>query len=153
MNCLRCDKETKNPKYCSKSCAALTNNARKDIKRRTVEGQCFTCKSPNQSSRKYCKECWIKNGISLGDMTLQQAIYTKHHKSSAFGLVRSRARIVAKSLNWNSCSNCSYDKHIEIAHIKPISSFPLDTMISVINDPSNLLALCPNCHWEFDHKK
>jgi hypothetical protein len=34
---------------------------------------------------------------------------------------------------------------------EPISSFADDTPIDVINAPDNLLALCPNCHWEFDH--
>jgi predicted HNH restriction endonuclease len=24
-------------------------------------------------------------------------------------------------------------------------------MISEINKPENLIILCPNCHWEFDH--
>ena len=25
-------------------------------------------------------------------------------------------------------------------------------MVSTINDPSNILILCPNCHWEHDRK-
>ena len=45
----------------------------------------------------------------------------------------------------------NYDKHIEIAHIKAIKDFDPDTRLSQINDVSNLLPLCPNCHWEFDH--
>ena len=24
-------------------------------------------------------------------------------------------------------------------------------MLSKINDPKNLLPLCPNCHWEYDN--
>jgi hypothetical protein len=31
------------------------------------------------------------------------------------------------------------------------TSFPLDTPISVVNSLDNLVGLCPNCHWEFDH--
>jgi 5-methylcytosine-specific restriction endonuclease McrA len=49
------------------------------------------------------------------------------------------------------CRNCGYDKHVEICHIRSISSFPDDIPIPVVNDLSNLVALCPNCHWEFDH--
>jgi len=49
------------------------------------------------------------------------------------------------------CSNCGYDKHVEICHIRALNSFPDDTPIATINDLSNLVALCPNCHWEFDH--
>lgn len=44
-----------------------------------------------------------------------------------------------------------YDKHIEIAHIKAVSDFSDDSLISEINDKNNLVALCPNHHWEFDN--
>ncbi|MEP7292863.1 MAG: HNH endonuclease [Chloroflexota bacterium] len=49
------------------------------------------------------------------------------------------------------CVNCGYDRHAEICHVKPISSFPNDAPVAVINDLANLVALCPNCHWELDH--
>ena len=51
----------------------------------------------------------------------------------------------------NECSNCGYDKHVEIAHIKAVSDFSEEILVTIINDPSNLIALCPNCHWEFDN--
>ena len=41
---------------------------------------------------------------------------------------------------------------IEVCHIKPIRQFSEDTLLSVINDKTNLLLLCPNCHWEYDNK-
>lgn len=49
------------------------------------------------------------------------------------------------------CVNCDYFKHAEVCHIKSIQDFVKDTPISVINSLENLVALCPNCHWEFDH--
>ena len=52
-----------------------------------------------------------------------------------------------------SCEQCGYDKHVEVCHIKPIQSFPSQTAIDIINDISNLIVLCPNCHWEFDNIK
>ena len=86
------------------------------------------------------------------DKTLRDAIYEKHHKSSAFALVRSRARTKMKQAGLlYCCMNCGYDKHVEVCHITPISAFSEDTMISEINSEENLMALCPNCHWEFDH--
>lgn len=45
---------------------------------------------------------------------------------------------------------CEYSKHIDICHIKDISSFPDETLIKEINNLNNLLALCKNHHWEFD---
>jgi hypothetical protein len=85
-------------------------------------------------------------------MTLGEATYTRGHKSSAFCFVRSRARVSEKFCNSSCCERCGYTKHIECCHIKPISSFSIDTMISEINKPENLIILCPNCHWEFDHQ-
>jgi predicted HNH restriction endonuclease len=49
------------------------------------------------------------------------------------------------------CAQCGYDKHIEVSHKRPLASFPGDTPISVVNSLDNLVGLCPNCHWEFDH--
>ena len=38
-----------------------------------------------------------------------------------------------------------------MAHIKAVSDFNDDTLISEINDIDNLIALCPNHHWEYDN--
>ncbi len=139
-----------------KSCSAIYNN-KKHVKR--------------QPKKRFCRECKVKlpiirktttNGIPyiakrlLCDtcrkpkaMTLREAMYINLHKSSAFALVRARAR--SKMAGITICTKCGYSKHVEVCHIKHISSFPLDTLISDINANNNLLVLCPNCHWEFDH--
>lgn len=49
------------------------------------------------------------------------------------------------------CSNCGYSKHIQLCHIKPIKDFSDDTLLKDVNSPDNIIQLCPNCHWEFDH--
>ena len=49
------------------------------------------------------------------------------------------------------CIICGYNKHVEIAHIKAVSDFDDSVKIKEINDISNLMALCPNHHWEYDH--
>lgn len=146
--CMSCKKETKNPKFCSKSCAAKVNN--KKVPKRKPEGTCDSCKVTIKSSRKYCKKCFIEN-CSAKDMTLKEAIYDTGHRSSAFSLVRARARLTDKMKNSKFCKNCGYNKHIEVCHIKSISSFSENTLLSIINHEENLIALCPNCHWEFDH--
>lgn len=40
---------------------------------------------------------------------------------------------------------------VEICHINGVAGFPDTATIDEINSPSNLIALCPNCHWEFDN--
>lgn len=158
VKCLNCNKKfekrnadikTSPRHYCSRSCSAIKNNQNpnRNIKRKTK--QCIICQALIYHSRKKCPRC-IENFVAP-DYTLQEATYVQSHRSSAFALVRSRARIVAKQLGFNKCNHCGYAKHIEIAHIKPVHTFDLNTKLSIINDPTNIIALCPNCHWEFDH--
>lgn len=150
MECPTCKKQHNNPKFCSRSCAAKFTNR---TPKRKLTNTCKDCSIKIRSSRARCTSCnqkW-RDANLFQDMTLKEAIYEKHHKSSAFALVRSRARQVAKKLGLDTCQNCGYNKHVEIAHIKPISSFSEEIMLSVINSPDNIMALCPNCHWEFDH--
>lgn len=142
MNCELCNKETSNPKYCSKRCSAISTN--KKYPKRTKTLKCRKCDNLRDGNSFYCKDHRVK----LFKQTLSEVIYKFHHKSSAFALVRNRARSVCKR---KFCENCGYDKHVEICHIKAISKFPSDTLVSEINSSSNLLALCPNCHWEFDN--
>jgi hypothetical protein len=87
----------------------------------------------------------------MKDMTLSEAIYDKHHRSSALSLDPDKSKINRKKLGLDTCEKCGYDKHVEIAHKRGISTFGGDTLISVINSKENLMALCPNCHWEYDH--
>ena len=149
MECITCGKIHNNPKFCNRSCAAKWNNVHypKKQKKIKVDNSCEICGVSIDYRSKRCIKCC---GF-LGDMTLEEAIYKKHHNSSAYALVRTRARVIAKKYNMNVCEKCGYDKHVEIAHKKGISTFDRNTLISAINDKENLMALCPNCHWEYDH--
>lgn len=69
---------------------------------------------------------------------------------------RSSIRKLAEKIYKNSskelkCAICKYDKHVEIAHIKSVSDFDGSSTIAEINSIDNLVALCPNHHWEYDH--
>jgi hypothetical protein len=157
VKCLNCGKkfEKRNAAiklspnhYCSRSCSSSANNRKNPRKKRTKK--CLSCDNYILSNRKRCKNCWPN--IISPDTTLGEAMNLIGVRSSVYNTIRSRARSIAKKLGMNKCS-CGYDKHVEIAHLKSIASFSLDTKLSVINDPSNLAAMCPNCHWEYDNKK
>lgn len=156
-HCVNCNKETKNPKFCSRSCAAIYNNKHAPTvinNRRKKTKKCRVCSGLIYSFQTFCKGCRDSAYlITHPDTTLADVIYRKHHKSSAFSLVRRRARTIAKHQGWKACSKCGYDKHIEICHIKSISSFPETALVSEVNALDNLLPLCPNCHWEHDNLK
>ena len=143
--CNNCRIETINPKYCSRSCAAKINNLVPKRKRRT--NLCATCSLPAEPSRKFCNACFLQEPK---DMTLKDAMYDHLHKSSAFALIRSRARAATKD-RVQKCAHCGYSRHVQCCHIKAIKDFPLNALVSVVNHPDNLILLCPNCHWELDH--
>jgi predicted restriction endonuclease len=147
-SCLYCNSFTKNKKFCSRSCAASHNN--KSHVKRKPEGRCKNCSGIIKSSRTYCKLCFAEKH-KIQDMTLKEAIYDRGHRASAYALVRTRARSTDKFKNTQSCQFCGYSKHIEACHVKSISSFPPTTLLSEINHESNIIALCRNCHWEYDH--
>lgn len=147
--CLYCTKETTNPKFCCRSCSASFSNAK--TPRRRPEGFCKVCNKTIKKSRMYCKECFKKEKlidptiISYGSM-VQKRSYQKH------SVIRDLARrLYIKSGRPKYCAHCGYDKHYEVCHIKGINEHTDDSLLSDINSIDNLIALCPNCHWEFDH--
>ena len=93
----------------------------------------------------------LPGGKNLADKTIKE-IMRERNNSSRFNNIRKHSRIIT-SKRIQKCYNCGYDKHVETCHIKNISKFPLDTKISIVNHPDNLILLCPNCHWEFDNGK
>lgn len=109
------------------------------------------CGEQIKSRSKSCRKCKIlfeqnrAEGFTLGDKCYDKI------SSSRFGYVRYRARIIGELLEFSRCRACGYDKHFEVCHIKAVTDFTDDTLISEINSPDNLVPLCPNCHWEFDN--
>lgn len=151
-NCLKCDKETSNPKFCCRSCAAIYNNTL--YPKRKPESLCISCGKPNSKCRSYCIDCWKERAIkdsweNLTYKTLGETQSLRRYQKNS--RIRAWARLFyKKSGKPTYCVRCGYDKHYEVCHIKPVNSFHEDTLISKINHLDNLIALCPNCHWEFD---
>ena len=85
-------------------------------------------------------------------MTKGELFSNRKNWQSARTAIRKLAAVAFKNSNKSKkCIICGYDKHIEIAHIKGVSEFSNEDLISRINDIDNLIALCPNHHWEFDN--
>lgn len=145
MNCMNCGKETSNPKYCGRSCAAVVSN-KMAPRRKARPNFCKECSESIRPTRTYCKECYANRAK---DMPLKDAVYDTYGKPSAYALVRARARASLKGTDM-CCAACGYAKHVEVCHIRPICDFPKDALVSEVNALDNLILLCPNCHWEFD---
>ena len=109
--------------------------------------KCGDCGVALKRKQVRCRDCHDKRHP---DMTIEESAYGNKGWPNTYARIRDKAKYVVKHLGWSCCQNCGYDKHFEICHIKAIKDFPKDTLLSVVNDPSNLIPLCPNCHWEFD---
>lgn len=112
------------------------------------------CGKGKDHRSKICSDCSKEYRSKLSNITIDSTIgdkiYTKH-KYAKYSYVRWHARKICLGLGKKICENCGYSKHVEVSHIKQISSYPPETTIREINIPENLIVLCPNCHWEFDH--
>src|ERR1700688_4539871 len=53
--CETCGRETSNPRFCSRSCAAVTNNVA--FPKRKPEGECERCWTAISRRKRYCEAC------------------------------------------------------------------------------------------------
>lgn len=100
-----------------------------------------------------CRKALREATRPIGNMTKGQ--FFSHRKSwiSAAVAIRQHARTVfAASDKKKSCVACDYKLHFDVCHIKSVASFSDDASVALeINAIENLVALCPNHHWEFDN--
>lgn len=75
----------------------------------------------------------------------------KNWQSARSSIVRNAHNTYMASGKPKCCAICGYSNHIEIAHIKAVSEFEESSTIAEINSIDNLIALCPNHHWEYDN--
>ena len=171
MQCKHCNKDInvrlrdqkqRNNHFCSQSCAAKFNNK---IPGRKVRDRTSLRKCKNKDctemlytnrdgSRVFCSKCIIQkkhyHGYDLSESTIEEVV--SRQGSNTYDTVRAHCHGAYKSEKKTPlCQNCEYSKHIELCHIQPIASFPKDTKLKRVNARENILFLCPNCHWEFDH--
>lgn len=82
----------------------------------------------------------------------KRKILSKLRGSISHPSIRSHARTIAKP-EGKSCEECGYSKFVEVCHVRAVKDFPSTATLEEINAPENLKLLCPNCHWEHDHRK
>lgn len=150
--CLGCGQETRNPKFCSRSCAARSNN--RTAPKRKLINQCASCSAPIRSQAKYCKGCWVNLNerdwslVTLGDLKGEGNAV----RGGNYPMIRQLSRKWYKSAGRPMCCHeCGYDLHVDICHIRDLKDYPQTALVTEVNDQTNLVALCKNHHWEFDH--
>lgn len=148
--------EVRVKKFCNKSCSAKYNNKLKGRICRSKEEEresrkrckCPKCEKPIKCSSKVCISC-VK--LEQGKVTKGKFIKRFKSRTNARVSLQGKAKRNYIKNNPNTKCFCGYSKHLQVCHIKSISSFSDDTLISEINDPSNLIGMCPNHHWEYDN--
>tara|TARA_R110000824_G_scaffold8450_4_gene38507 strand:- start:7261 stop:7758 length:498 start_codon:yes stop_codon:yes gene_type:complete len=139
-------------KYCSSNCQRSSYHREWFQKNKKP---CPDCNNPIKRSASYCKPCAASHRSDhLLEMTLEEYVNCStapKHLPSKYNKIRSLARSQHKDLTKRSCAKCGYHKHVHICHIKPIHTFNNKTKIKTINSSSNIIQLCPNCHWELDN--
>jgi hypothetical protein len=151
MKCQNCRAQTINQKFCSIRCGTIFNN-RKRGTGKTSPKQCVCGVTINYRS-KACKlhaPHVVMNAKDWSKITLGEA--RRIRKYQAHSRIRELARVAYyRSGKTSNCYICGYTLKIDVAHIKAISSYDDATPVSVVNSIDNLVGLCPNHHWEFDH--
>ena len=149
--CANCNQDTPNPRFCSRTCSAQLTN-RESPRRKRIHF--CACGAPKRGSNNRCSACYERNlfGQSTTLSQVRERSLANHqHASWANAQVRSLGRQLHRSILALPCHNCGYSKHVELCHIRAITSFPLTATLREVNDASNVVQLCRNCHWEFDH--
>ena len=91
-------------------------------------------------------------GVRISNKTpISETFYT-YGSRNKYNYIRMHSRRLIDSLGIDKvCSCCKFEHGVQICHIKSISDFPEDTPLNEVNSIDNLILLCPNCHWLFDH--
>ena len=148
-NCLHCGARTINPKYCSRSHAAIHTN--QQAPKRRLTRKCSECDTLIPSDRQFCAIHGKRKAdyrlLTVAQLKAKDAI---KHPSYYRGYLNSITRLL-NAHRPRVCQVCGYDKHVEYCHMQSIKSFPDSTTVQALSGPENILVLYPNCHWEYDH--
>lgn len=148
-SCLQCSIETQNPKFCSRSCAAKYNNTVTPKRPPLLNSTCSVCRTPIPTRYRRCTDCKRSRlNSTIADMKGSGNAV----KGGNYAYIRGMARTAyAKSGKLYRCAECGYSLHVDICHIRDIKLFSDQTPMYQVNHIDNLIALCKNHHWEFDH--
>jgi len=134
----------------------ITSNVCRDCYYKSLpKYACQSCgKNRKKTTNPICRDCFNSNRTEriVNDKTpIGETFYT-HGSRNKYNYIRSHSRRLISTLGIKKiCSFCRFNQGVQICHIKPISEYTLDTPLNEVNSLDNLILLCPNCHWLFDH--
>jgi HNH endonuclease/MYM-type Zinc finger with FCS sequence motif len=135
-------------RFCNQSCAAKFRNA----SRKGIQKYCAACSRPIQRHNELCGSCERARRKFTVSMTKGELFARRSTYQSARSHIKRHANeVYTLSGKPQFCAVCGYTTHVEICHIRSVASFGDATTLAEINAPDNLIALCPNHHWEYDN--
>lgn len=156
--CKNCNNQLLIPNYklkennfCNQTCANTYNNPNPKINRTSCCDNClktFT-KTKDQVSNTCSQFCYMELGMK--NRLMKDSV--KRGGANTYDNVRQNARTYSKYFYPAKCMICNYDKHYEVCHVKDLKDFTREETLYEVNNKTNLIHLCPNCHWEFDHNQ
>ena len=141
--CFHCGIPTANPKYCSRSHAAIHTN--KAVPKRKPQGSCLVCQAPIHANRQHCAA--HKRAPSRSeyyDLTVAEFKARNAHLHPSY--YRGQLNTLTRLLNAHRprvCQACGYCKHVEYCHIQPLEAFPATTTIRELSGPDNIFCCAP----------
>ena len=144
-NCLECQQETPNPKFCSRSCSATFNNRAVPKRTAVPPTLCEWCKTPCARMSKSCRTCF-NNHVLRGRSSNMISSWLSGEWCGGTKMELSlTVRRYLMERAEHECSLCGYSGFhprdgktiLEIDHINGDGTD---------HRPENLRVLCPNCH-------
>lgn len=141
--CNHCDKETKNPKFCSSSCAASHNNRGK-VKNGKPKGNCLMCGGKlRDSETKYCSvKCMQEFTYNefISEWKANPELGTRKT-----GLLSGYVKRYIRDKYNSKCAICGWNETNTFTGKIPLEIEHRDGN-HLNNSEENLILLCPNCH-------
>jgi len=145
-------------KFCNQSCSAIYNNKRRPKKtpkkriQKTVK--CPQCNGTKIPQSKVCHDCKIQNSFKKCMKSKISDYISNGNARIKYNQIRHWARRHLEHIGREKkCIVCGYEKFpevLEVCHIRDISDFPEDSLMSEVNGADNLEYMCPTHHKEFD---
>lgn len=140
--CILCESQTKNPKYCSRSCAAKVNNS-KSPKRKRVVTNCLNCENAlSGNQKKYC--CSRCSQRHRRNQSVNAWLSGEDLGLTSAGILKPGLKEWLISERGEQCQKCGWNERHPTLDKVPLVADHVDGNHRN-NRPHNIRLICPNC--------